>query len=552
MTKEVRRTHQHPHEYFGQISRAVHWVLLGLVLVSYPLHGPNAVAVHTILAFAALYNLLRYDRQLQHYSFFSAPYHSLAVDHILVLALVTFTGGLSSPYYLLFLPLILAVIAIYGIAGFTYVLGGQLVIAMLLLNATADPVPMSTELQFAVKIVVIIIFALIAEQTVRSRNEEYLLEGQFVSEAETERQRLRALINSLSTAFLAVDRHGKVYMANQAAAHLLSEERSKLPGKPLAEVLPLRDKRGRRFSLLQAVAPASEIYSRQDLTFQAEDGSVMLFDVTVTPVRATADDQAGGFLIMFKDITKEKSLTEQRDEFIAVISHELRTPLAILEANLSTTLLPGYTHLEPKAKLLLEQSHHNVVFLSQLIEDLTAISRAEREDVAPDLELVSAAELASDLARDYRPQAEAKRLSLELDIRPGVGSIVTDPAQLREILQNLITNAIKYTAAGKVVLRVESTPGGTQFTVQDTGIGISASDKGKIFHKFYRSEDYRTRQTGGTGLGLYLTQKLAEKLDIELDFTSRLNHGSSFRVTVPVREDHAASLAVSAAAHAGK
>jgi signal transduction histidine kinase len=321
-----------------------------------------------------------------------------------------------------------------------------------------------------------------------------------------------------------------------------------MTGRSLSEVLPLHDKRGRKFDLLAAVSPGSNLLQRQDLLYRAADGSLMTLDITVTPVRTNSDDQAGGYLIMLKDISKEKSFNEQRDEFIAVISHELRTPLAILEANLSTTLLPGFSKVEPKARLLLEQSHKNVVFLSELIENLATISRAERDDLAVDLELVSAAELATDLARDYRYQAEARHLQLKLEIGKDVGSIVTDPARLREILQNLLTNSIKYTATGSVTLAVSRVAGATEFLVKDTGIGISATDKAQIFNKFYRSEDYRTRQTGGTGLGLYLCQKLADRLDIELTFQSRLNHGSVFKVSVPVREDHYADLAVAAAA----
>src|SRR5207249_1081117 len=110
-----------------------------------------------------------------------------------------------------------------------------------------------------------------------------------------------------------------------------------------------------------------------------------------------------------------------------------------------------------------------------------------------------------ELVRDYRPQAEAKHLKLKLELGERTGSIVTSEHELREVLQNFLTNAIKYTTTGSIVLGVETTSQGTEFSVQDTGIGISATDKNKIFSKFYRSEDYRIRQTGGTGLGLYIT-----------------------------------------------
>ena len=152
--------------------------------------------------------------------------------------------------------------------------------------------------------------------------------------------------------------------------------------------------------------------------------------------------------------------------------------------------------------------------------------------------------MAQELVRDYRPQAEAKGLQLRLELGANLGNVLTSRLELREILQNFLTNAIKYTAAGNVTLAVEAVKNGTDFTVRDTGIGVSASDKPKLFGKFYRSEDYRTRQTGGTGLGLYITHKLAEKLGVTINFTSKLNHGSSFGVHVPVRSDKAATEAV--------
>jgi signal transduction histidine kinase len=213
--------------------------------------------------------------------------------------------------------------------------------------------------------------------------------------------------------------------------------------------------------------------------------------------------------------------------------------------------LPGYAKIEPKAKNLLTQTHQNIVFLSELIQDLTTLSRAERDTLKLKHELVNTAEFAHELARDYRVQAEAKKLKLEVQIPKTIKNIVTSEHELREILQNFLTNAIKYTPKGTVTLEVQESPDGVEFAVHDNGIGISATDKTKIFTKFYRSEDYRTRQTGGTGLGLYITRKLAEKLGVKITFTSRLNHGSTFKVLVPNNPLHTEAEATAAAAQIG-
>lgn len=104
---------------------------------------------------------------------------------------------------------------------------------------------------------------------------------------------------------------------------------------------------------------------------------------------------------------------------------------------------------------------------------------------------------------------------------------------LEELLRNFITNAIKYTEKGSITIVVKPSKDKVLFSVQDTGIGISRGDQAKIFNKFYRSEDYRIRETNGTGLGLYVSKKLASKLGTTIELTSRLNHGSTFSFEMP-------------------
>ena len=111
---------------------------------------------------------------------------------------------------------------------------------------------------------------------------------------------------------------------------------------------------------------------------------------------------------------------------------------------------------------------------------------------------------------------------------------MTSRLYLEEMLQNFITNAIKYTQAGSVTLTIKRTDNKIVFAVTDTGIGIAKNEQKKVYQKFYRSEDYRTRETSGTGLGLYVVQKLAKKMETEVELTSRLNHGSTFSFELPL------------------
>ncbi len=554
MNAEVNRPVFDRDEYYETSTRMVRWIVLALVLVSFPFGSANGIIVLCMLVFMTIYNLLRYIPKLIRTDFFGSRVNSLGVDHLFILAIIALSGGLASPYYPMLYLLIVSTIASYGIAGFAFSLSSQVIITLILLKVQLPVAPTAPEFQFIIKLVILIIFSLVAEQSVRSRDEEYLLEGRFTHRIENERQRLLSLINSLSEAVLAIDQTGKVYLYNASALELLNTNRD-INGDAISDLLPLRDAHNQPVSILPtATTDVSHTIHRQDLRYEASDGSDIILDFTITPVYQFGyrTNTAGGYIAVFSDITKQKSLDEERDEFISVTSHELRTPLAIAEANLSTALLPHYAKIEPKAKLLVEQAHQNIVFLSQLIEDLATLSRAERGDLKLHLELVDVKTFAHELVRDYRPQAEAKHLGLSLVMPPRPGSVLTSPHELREILQNFLTNAIKYTTTGHITLQIEATGNGTEFSVKDTGIGVSASDKTKIFGKFYRSEDYRIRQTGGTGLGLYITHKLAEKLGATITFASKLNHGSTFRVLVPLHSETTTFGAVTSAAQGQK
>jgi PAS domain S-box-containing protein len=521
-------------EYYESSSRSIRWVCVVLVLVTFPFGSSGGLAVLTLTVAIAIYNALRYMPAINHRPFFASRANSLVVDHVFVLTLVLLSGGLASPYYLFFLLLMLAVISNYGVAGFAFALGAQVVIALALLRVSLAPLPSEPAFHFIIKVASLVLFALVAEQSVRNTRDEYLLSSRFTDRVENERQRLLALINSLSNAVLAIDRRGNIYLYNAAALELLNTNKD-ITGSSIEKLLPLRDSHGDRVHLMELIAAEDRTVSRQDLSFEPGDGSKMVLDLTISPVHVLGFGRSavGGYMAVFRDITKEKSLDEQRDEFISVASHELRTPLAIAEANLSTALMPGYAKIDPKAGDLLRQAHANTIFLGELIDDLTTLARVERGDLKPQLEPVDVASMAHQLVRDYRSQAEAKNLKLDLELNDDLGSVTTNERELHEILQNFLTNAIKYTTHGSVALALQRRPDGVLFSVRDTGIGVSASDKPKLFTKFYRSEDYRTRQTGGTGLGLYITHKLAEKLGATISFTSRLNHGSTFSVLVP-------------------
>ncbi|MGH7241551.1 MAG: sensor histidine kinase, partial [Candidatus Saccharimonadales bacterium] len=134
---------------------------------------------------------------------------------------------------------------------------------------------------------------------------------------------------------------------------------------------------------------------------------------------------------------------------------------------------------------------------------------------------------------NYSSDAASKGLELTAQIAPGLPPLSSSKLYVREVLQNFITNAIKYTETGSVTVIASPADKGILFQVKDTGIGISKGDQERVFDKFFRSEDFRTRQNSGTGLGLYVTMKLTRLIHADINLESELNKGSTFSIMIP-------------------
>lgn len=348
-----------------------------------------------------------------------------------------------------------------------------------------------------------------------------------------QRERLLALVNSMGDAVVTTDEQGKIKVYNAATLGLLDTNQD-LTDKTIDEILQLKDSHGAAVSIMQTAHKQNKVFSRNDLVHEFKDGESMNIYMNVAPVQPGYHAEGErGYIFILRDITKEKSLEEERDEFISVVSHELRTPVAIAEGTISNLqLLQDRRAARPMIADAAKQAHDQILYLAKLVNDLSTLSRAER-NVGGEVELIDLTATLQDIYKKYEPQATAKKLQLNIHIPGKLPKLRTSRLYLEEILQNLITNALKYTHEGAVTISAMSGADGLRISVKDSGIGISKYDQKRIFQKFYRSEDYRTRETSGTGLGLYVCKKLAEKLHVKIEFESRLNHGSTFTLVIP-------------------
>jgi signal transduction histidine kinase/CheY-like chemotaxis protein len=248
--------------------------------------------------------------------------------------------------------------------------------------------------------------------------------------------------------------------------------------------------------------------------------------------RRQIEDQA-------RDLEQE---SRYKSEFVANMSHELRTPLnallimsRLLAENRSRTL----TEEQIRWAQTIESSGQDLL---TLINDILDLSKIEAGKMSLEQTEVDPAAVARKMNRSFETQARAKGLTLAIDTAPGLGPIVTDGGRLEQILRNFLSNAIKFTASGRVTLRIEPRGEELAFVVQDTGIGIAPSERDAVFEPFRQADGTISRRYGGTGLGLSISRDLAALLGGRITLDSTPGQGSTFTLFLPLTAPTAAPL----------
>jgi len=240
-----------------------------------------------------------------------------------------------------------------------------------------------------------------------------------------------------------------------------------------------------------------------------------------------------GAVVVLHDITDLRRLERMRQEFVANVSHELKTPLSSIKAY-AETLRSGAIHDQVNCLKFLGRIEEHADRLDALIADLLRLARIESGDKSFEIGAVPVGNMVHRRSADHQASAQAKRIQLVVAEGDTQLHVRADEEGLRQILDNLIDNAIKYTReSGRVTLRWFSTDGKVSIEVEDTGIGVSAEDQKRVFERFYRVDKARSREMGGTGLGLAIVKHLAQFFGGEAYVRSELGIGSTFGVRLP-------------------
>jgi two-component system phosphate regulon sensor histidine kinase PhoR len=359
----------------------------------------------------------------------------------------------------------------------------------------------------------------------------------------SERNRSGAILRSMVEGVAVIDAQEKLVFCNRAFSEILNVDLALSEGRPLIEIV-------RNSELIGLIRRA--LSSEEGLQTDITMGIVQLrsFSVTAAPVNALemslpvyeggfggvlrAAEKPSGAVVVLHDVTELRRLERVRQDFVANVSHEFKTPLTAIQG-FAETLLGGAIDDTRNNRRFLEVIREHAARLARLTDDLLKLARIEAGKLEVQFFPVNVMELIESCTDTTLLKAARKQIAIEIDLPQGLPSIRGDASLLRDVLQNLLDNAIQYTPeGGHIRVNAIAGPREVTFTVADTGIGIPLAEQERIFERFYRVDPARSREAGGTGLGLSIAKHIVEAHGGRLSVESEIGGGSKFSFSVPL------------------
>ena len=341
-----------------------------------------------------------------------------------------------------------------------------------------------------------------------------------------ERARAALVLDHIGEGVVLVDRAGVVRLWNPAAETVTGIPAAEIVGRSVVEAIP-------GWSLIRDRVPA--VTSAKSNEVRPETLPLDLGEREIW-LQISGVTFPEGTVYAFRDMTEERGLRELQTEFVATISHELRTPLAAVYGAAMTLQHRELDLTDDVKRRLLAVVFDESSRLSRIIDDVLWASRLEGGRVEFAIEHCRPAAIAASVVEAARAHVPPG-ISLEVRAHPSLPHMATDPDKLRQILSNLLDNAVKYSPdGGRIQLGVDPDTSHVRFSVADEGLGIPLNEQPRIFEKFHRLDPNQTRGVGGTGLGLYIARELVMRMNGRIWVESEVGEGSTFYVELPIEE----------------
>ena len=344
-----------------------------------------------------------------------------------------------------------------------------------------------------------------------------------------------ALVSSIADGIIALDTSGRVTRMNVAAEKMLGVSARDAIGKDMYDIAHLVDESG-------VLVPREERHFLRTLKgetisdnvhwYKRSDGTMFAVSIRAAPV---TDGFLRGVVQVFRDVTAERQLDRAKSEFVSLASHQLRAPLNALNWYTELVLTDTEHPLSAQQREYITDIRQTNKRMTDLIDAFLNVSRLEMGVFPNRPESVTLMPLIKNILEVFSEQIRSRRLTVNDTYDNGAGVVTIDPRLFSLIVQNLISNAVKYThAGGTITIHVGGSNTQILLTVTDTGIGIPADQQSRIFQKLFRADNAQAMEPEGTGLGLYIASTIAAQAGGSVSFKSTQDAGSTFSVVLPL------------------
>jgi two-component system phosphate regulon sensor histidine kinase PhoR len=367
--------------------------------------------------------------------------------------------------------------------------------------------------------------------SVRDRHEQL---QQLAVDTAQEMARAEALFLSIGDGTIATDEFGKIERVNKVTLSILGFEEDELIGRVFTDVIVATDASGK--IIPEEDRPITLAHKRNRTVtrrcfYVCKNGRRIPVAVTVSPILLNKTQV--GSVEVFRDISEEVELDAIKSDFISIASHELRTPATAVKTYLGM-LLEGYAGRIPASqKDFLKMAYESNERQISILNDLLYVAKTESTAVRLKKKKVNFADLVNDVVAGYDETIHERRQNLAVDVEDPI-DILVDPAFMRIVTENLLSNASKYTQkGGNVTVHLADKHDHIELEVGDNGVGIEAKHMDKLFKKFSRIDNSMSTEVGGSGIGLYLTKQMIDLHNGKITVKSKPGKGTVFTVKLP-------------------
>lgn len=353
-----------------------------------------------------------------------------------------------------------------------------------------------------------------------------------VQEEKQKAESLAAIVRDAEEPIIGKKLDGTIVSWNHGAENLYDYTANEIVGKSIKTIIP-RDRWKEVDRILKTIKEGKLVEHEQTIR-QKKDGTLVDVSISVSPIKDFTGQIIGASSITL-DITKEKQIDRAKTEFVSLASHQLRTPLSAINWYAEMLLAGDAGKINKEQKQYLEEIYRGNQRMVELVNALLNVSRLELGTFMVEPESLLITDLAAEVIKELKPLLDKKNVTLKTQFGPKLPKLMLDRKLTTIILQNLLSNSVKYNKDnGLVDFTISTKDKFLEIKVKDTGLGVPKNQQEKIFEKLFRADNVRSTDTEGTGLGLYIVKSIVDNSGGKIWLESEENKGSTFYVHLPL------------------